>query len=172
MKNVFKIQPGKDEDIRDLVNVDTKAFGKGIDAITLESQINIFPNGLFVVRVGNKLVGMAAFEKHKNKNFPYYCHNVKSTHKNAGELGYISIITLLEKYRGQGLGSLLLKKIENTAKKEGCHTLYCPVNQNHPYKDKGIFKFWEKNGFRIFGEIKWELSKDRIRRAYVFEKRL
>ena len=75
-----------------------------------------------------------------------YCWNVVA----------IDIIWVDEKYRGQGLGSALLREIECTAMEKGCHLVHLDTF------DFQAKEFYEKNGYTVFGSLE-DCPKDHIR---------
>lgn len=66
-----------------------------------------------------------------------YCWNVL----------YIDILWVSEQYRKQGLGSILLKSVEQTAKEKGCYLVHLDTF------DFQAKEFYEKYGYTLFGTI-------------------
>ena len=79
-----------------------------------------------VDKKGNTIAGCLAI---------MYCWNVLA----------IDIIWVDEKYRGQGLGSVLLGEIEREATEKGCHLVHLDTF------DFQAKTFYEKNGYTVFG---------------------
>ncbi len=67
-----------------------------------------------------------------------YCWNVM----------YIDILWVDERYRNTGIGSRLLKDIENTARVKGCYLVHLDTF-DFQAKD-----FYLKYGYEVFGELK------------------
>lgn len=165
------IKQVKREDKIEIVEIDKQAFGdQGISEKTISSQINNFPEGVFVAKENDKIVGVVCCERHEEENFPPYNHDVGKTHSENGVLLYISLITVVEDFRNKNVGSSLLEKVSELGKKLGSLKIYLPVNKKHPYLEKGILNFWQKNGYGIAGETDWEVLPDRVVNAHVLEK--
>lgn len=159
------------KDIPKIVAMDKEAFGEGgISEEMVRSQLEVFPEGIFVACKDNKAVGVVCCERYETKMFPPYNHDVKKTHSPKGSMLYLSVITIAKKFRNQGIGSLLLNKISDFAKKLGIAKIYCPVNKKHPYLKMGVLHFWQKNDYQIVGETRWEVTPGKHLEAYIFEK--
>lgn len=159
------------KDIPKIVAMDKEAFGDGgISEEMVSFQLEVFPEGMLVAHKNNKAVGVVCCERYETKMFPPYNHDVKKTHSPKGSMLYLSVITIAKKFRNQGIGSLLLNKISDLAKKLGIAKIYCPVNKKHPYLKKGVLHFWQKNGYKIVGETSWELSPGKFLGSFVLEK--
>jgi len=160
-------------DILEIEKIDKEAFGKGgITKKMVESQLEVFPDGALVSVIRNQIAGVVFCERHNQQKFPIYIHDVSQTHEDKGKLFYLSVITVRQDFRGKGIGSSLLKAVDELAKKLEVTKIYCPVNKKHPYLKKGVLQFWMKNDFRIVGETKWEVSPDRFLDSFIFEKSL
>lgn len=159
------------DDITEIVDIDNQAFGdQGISKEMIESQIKIFLKGIFIAKENNKIVGVICCEKHEKEKFPPYNHNISETHLKDGILFYLSTITVAEEFRNKGIGSLLLEKVSELGKKLGIQKIYLPVNKKHPYLEKGVLSFWQKNGYEIVGETDWEVSLGKVVSAYILKK--
>lgn len=164
------IEQAKRDDISEIVGLDREAFGEqGISKETIESQFNAFPKGIFVAKKSDKLLGVVCCEKHKKEKFPPYNHNVGKTHSKTGNFIYLSVITIAEEFRNKNIGSLLLEKVSELGNKSGIKKIYLPVNKKHPYLEKGVLGFWQKNCYQIIGETNWEISPDRFIDSYILE---
>ena len=60
---------------------------------------------------------------------------------------YIDILWVAEQYRKQGLGSILLKSVEQTAKEKGCYLVHLDTF------DFQAKEFYEKHGYTLFGTL-------------------
>lgn len=156
--------------IKQIVAIEKETFGNGVNADTLNSLVQAFPEGLILINDDGIVHGYLGWEKHTAKQFPEYNHDVGKTYAPNGSHGYISIITVASQFRDKGLGSNLLKQLETIAKKHKCTSLYCPVNKKHPYLNQGVMHFWEKNGFKVSGETNWEISPGKILPSFIFNK--
>lgn len=165
------IKQAKREDISGIVEIDQQAFGdQGISRETIESQIKIFPEGIFIAKENDKAIGIVCCERHKEEKFPLYNHDVQETHFKNGTILYLSVITVAESFRNKNIGSLILEKASELGKKLGVQKIYLPVNKKHPYLEKGVLSFWQKNGYKIVGETDWEVSQGKIVSVHILEK--
>lgn len=159
--------------IEQIVQIEKGAFGLGgVNRVTIKSILKIFKKGLITITKDNLVIGYLGWEKHLKNKFPPYNHKLEYTNDDLGKFAYVSIITVEKEYRSQGIGTRLLEMLSKRAKEEGCTKLYCPVNQKHPYLKKGVMHFWKKNGFKITGEVRWGLAKDKFIPSYIFTKYL
>lgn len=60
----------------------------------------------------------------------------------------VNVLFVKEEYRGQGLGSLLLKKVEDEAKKNGAKLSHLHTFDFHQAKE-----FYLKHGYEVFGVL-------------------
>jgi len=62
------IERVKHDNISEIVGLDRQAFGnQGISKEMIESQINLFPEGAFVAKENDKIVGIVCCERQKRK---------------------------------------------------------------------------------------------------------
>lgn len=168
---MITIKQAKHDDISEILKLDRQAFGdQGISKETTESQFKVFPEGIFIAKENSEIIGVVCCEKHEKEKFPPYNHDVGETHFKKGAFFYLSVITVAEKFRSKGIGSLLLEKVSELGKKLGMHKIYSPVNKKHPYLEKGVLRFWQKNGYKIVGEIDWEVTLGKIINAHILKK--
>ncbi|MEF9952045.1 MAG: GNAT family N-acetyltransferase [Clostridium sp.] len=69
---------------------------------------------------------------------------------------YIDVLWIDKDYRKQGLGSIILKEVETTAKEKGCYLIHLDTF-DFQAKD-----FYIKNGYKVFGVLD-ECPKDHKR---------
>jgi len=168
---MITIKQAKREDISGIAEMDRQAFGdQGISQETIKSQISIFPKGIFVAKEKDKVIGIVCCERHGEEKFPPYNHNIGDTHSKSGTLLYLSVITVAEKFRNKNIGSLLLEKVSELGRGLSIRKIYLPVNKKHPYLEKGVLHFWRKNGYKISGEVDWEVSMGKVINANILEK--
>jgi len=169
----MKIENATEKDTLQIVELDREAFGNGaITELTANSQLQTFPEGMLTAKENGQVVGVVFCERHSKEKFPFYNHNVLENHNPDGSLLYLSVITVAKKFRNRGIGSKLLDGVGNLAKELEIKKIYCPVNKKHPYLDKGVLHFWQKNGYEITGEISWQFASNRSLEAFNFEKKL
>lgn len=84
----------------------------------------------FIVKENNKILGYIFF-------------------KINGGAAYLYSLIISKKARGKGIGNLLLKKFEETAKKKKCHIAYLETSERHKSID-----FYIKHNYKIEAKIK------------------
>jgi ribosomal protein S18 acetylase RimI-like enzyme len=165
------IERAQRDNILQIIELDRRAFGdQGISKETIESQIEIFPEGIYIAKENNAIVGIVSCERHEKEKFPQYNHDLRKIHSKSGTMLYISVITVLEKFRNKNIGSLLLEKVLTFGKNLGIRKIYLPVNKRHPFLEKGVLRFWQKNSYEIIGETNWEIAAGKLVNVYVLEK--
>ena len=75
---------------------------------------------------------------------------------------------LLQEHRGKGLGGLMLRHIENHARKLGCSTLSLQVNK----QNAGAVAVYRKAGFTVREEIVLDIGNGFVMDDFVMEKML
>jgi len=61
---------------------------------------------------------------------------------------FVNVIFVKEEYRGKGIGSVLLKKVEDEAKKRGAKLAHLQTFDFHKAKE-----FYLKHGYEVFGML-------------------
>jgi len=67
-----------------------------------------------------------------------------------GGAAFLSELIVAKAFRNKGIGSLLIRKFEELAKKKRCHVAYLETSEKH----KEAIKFYKKHGYRIIAELK------------------
>lgn len=90
---------------------------------------------IFVAKVKNEILGYVIFSiKEKENHSMRYRKQLN-----------IEAICVDENYRGNGIGTLLLKHIKNIGKKQDCTDMYLTVNQ----ENESAIKVYERFGFKV-----------------------
>lgn len=66
--------------------------------------------------------------------------------------------------------SKIITAIEDMAKTMGCFTFCIPLSIDHPFIKHDVFGFWEKNGYKNAGTIKWIASPGEKINCYFYKK--
>lgn len=78
---------------------------------------------------------------------------------------FIELLYVAESDRGQGFGSRLLTSVENAAREQGCIGVWL---NSYAFQAP---EFYEKNGYKAFGELASSASRDVAdTRLYLFRK--
>jgi ribosomal protein S18 acetylase RimI-like enzyme len=67
---------------------------------------------------------------------------------NKPEIGFIEFIYLIEKYRGKGIGKILMDFVYSVLKENNCRKIYLNVSE----KNNQAIKFYKKYGFEFTGK--------------------
>ena len=145
----MEIRLAKKSELSEILNLQPEFIDEGCcNGICLDKLENLANKTTFIIEENNKILGYAfrCFEiEAKDKTY------VKKDEKsfNIDEI-YISRI-----YRGKGYGKLLVKHIENFAKKQDCKNLHVvAVSKNY----KELLKFYiDELGFLFFSA--WLIKK-------------
>jgi len=143
------IRKGTEKDFPAILELikELAAFENGLDEVTnslekMQKEKKLFQS--FVAEVNEEIIGFALYF------FAYFTWVDKSL--------YLDDIYVKEAFRGQTIGSKLLRKIFEVAKKENCSRVRWQVlDWNHP-----AIKFYEKSGAKISKE--W-LNCDFVRKS-------
>ncbi len=167
-----KLRLGTVEDVPKIAEIEKKVWGKyAVLEPTLLSLLKVFRRGLSLVEE-KEIIGYCGCEKQPGAVFLLpYNHNVEKTHDPKGSLLYVDIFTVDERFRSKGIGSKLSQQLDNVVVKERCKAIYFPLNKSHPYMQKGVKKFWEKNGYEVLREDKWEIIPGEPKECFVMIKR-
>ena len=90
---------------------------------------------IYIAKSHDKIVGYAIFII-QEKNNPGMRYRKQLS---------IEAICVAEKYRGNGIGTLLLEHIKNVGKEQECTDMYLTVNQ----ENENAIKLYEKFGFKV-----------------------
>lgn len=145
----FKIEKAKENDLEELVKVYLDSY-KGLEeySYTHPDDVRAYmnwlwrrdPEGIFVAKVGNKIVGFVAGDSNWFS---------KREHK---KVGAVHEIAVLPEYRGVGIGKALMETILDYFRKKGLHTAELWVgDENYKaidfyrrlgFKEKGQYNYW------------------------------
>lgn len=74
--------------------------------------------------------------------------------------GFLENVYVEQEYRGQGLGTELVKRVIEEAKKQGCYKLIGTSRNSKPE----VHAFYEQSGFKPHGvEFRMNLKKSKIK---------
>ena len=95
-------------------------------ALSIDNKLKINDNLLFIAIKDNKLIGsiMGGYDGHR---------------------GWIYSLSVDNNHRKKGVGSTLLKYLENELKKRGC----IKINLQILVSNEGVVEFYNKNGYKI-----------------------
>ena len=98
------------------------------------------------------------FIENKNKNLGYLKLNFGNAQTENFKKNYLEIerIYILKDFLGQKIGKILLNKAIEIGREKNLEFLWLGVWE----KNHRAIKFYEKNGFKVFGKHKFVLGKD------------
>ncbi|WP_081712156.1 GNAT family N-acetyltransferase [[Clostridium] dakarense] len=134
-----------------------------VDNKDLTDIVDIYnSNKLFLINhVGNENVTLEWVAREldimKNEGF-YSCKVIqKKSNSTVGLIDfkldketYLSILMINNKYRGNGIGTIIYESLESYIKSFGSTSIRIDVVENY---DKHVFDFWIKNGFKSMENI-------------------
>jgi len=168
----MKIHIANEKDINSMVELDKKCFGTyGSDAGYFLKKLNS-PSGNILVAYDDKgeMVGFSVFEILDKETIPNDFCDLKIKSPIKGKWVHMVAFTTLSKYLNRKKDSELLIKSEQFAKAKGCVESYVPLSKYHPFKKNKVFEFWEENGYRNCGEIKWMAKSDEFIECFFYRK--
>lgn len=121
-------------------------YNQSINSVEKISELakKFSDSAMFVIaKINNDVAGFTAF----------YCNDIKT------KIAYLSMIIIVERYKGKGIGRLLLNNCIDLCNKYEMSKLRLEVNVNN----NTAIKFYLKNGFTHIG------NKDK---SYYFEKNI
>ena len=118
------------DDIEQIEKIEKEAFGKyAATSSTFSPLLELFPKGQWVFENKDEIAAYFFTEKHDfNSPLPYN-HDPTKTHKRNGAFLYVSMFYVQEKYR-KGLGSRMLRKLEEIGREEDCDAIYLILNKD------------------------------------------
>ncbi len=116
-------------DLRDIYLVEIKSFPYPYPMEAFVSFLILFPKYFLVAECDGRVVG--------------YVAGVRETDGS----GHVMSIAVLPNYRGSGVGSALLKALENSFIEDGVQRIYLEVSQNN----KEALRLYRKFGYRLVG---------------------
>jgi ribosomal protein S18 acetylase RimI-like enzyme len=129
------IRKAKEKDIKECVTIEYEAFGENKNIIEhdLTKQIKDGDYIFFVAEIKGKIAGFATAKKHAwNRSV------------------YVERLYIRKKERGKGCGSKLLTRIITVMKNMKMRKVFVDAGA----KNKGVIRFYLKNGFVKAGHIK------------------
>ncbi len=116
-------------DLRDVYLVEVKSFPYPYPLEAFVSFLILYPKYFIVAECGNRVVGYAVGVKESDGS------------------GHVMSIAVLPEYRGRGIGSALLKTLEESLIEDGVQRIYLEVSQNN----KEGLRLYRKFGYRMIG---------------------
>jgi len=169
----MRIRHAKEKDLVRLVEVDKEAYGEyGSNKQYFSKKLNLFPRGVLVIENKRTVTGFIVFETMNKNDMPENFCDMELTEQINGKWMHIPAFTTETNYKDKESDSKLLLAAEKIAKSEGCVEACVPLSKNHPFRDNGVFEFWEINGYKNIGKIKWMFNSNEFIECYFYKKTL
>jgi hypothetical protein len=160
-------------DLDRMVEIDKGAYGKfGASKEHLFKKMSSFPRGVLVIEDKGRITGFIVFEIMKKDDIPENFCDMKLIKSMKGKWMYNIVFTTATNYKDKASDSKLLLAAERIAKEEGCTEACVPLSKEHPYHKNGVFEFYEMNGYKNIGEIKWAPNSREFIECYFYKKDL
>jgi hypothetical protein len=131
-----------------------------------------YPTGVLVVEDNEKISGFMIFQIMNKNDTPENFCEINLTEPITGKWMYNIVFTTATNYKDKKSDSKLLLEAERIAKNEGCLEACVPLSKNHPFGKNGVFEFYEMNGYKKVGEIKWGPNSKEFIECYFYKKKL
>jgi ribosomal protein S18 acetylase RimI-like enzyme len=158
-------------DLDRMMEIDKEAYDKyGASKEYFFKKMSSFPKGVLVIENKGKVTGFIVFEIMKKDDIPENFCDMKLIKSMKGKWMYNIVFTTATNYKDKASDSKLLLAAEKIAKDEGCTEACVPLSKEHPYHKNGVFEFYEMNGYKSIGEIKWTPNSIEFIECYFYRK--
>lgn len=166
------IHEAHSRDIPLLVGLDRAAYGNyGANERYFRQKI-ASPNAKVVVAESDgRVTGFVVFEIMEPGQALDGFSVMSVTKPIAEKWMHIIAFTTATNFKDVLADSELLQAAEKEARSLGCALFCVPLSIDHPYVENDVFGFWEKNGYRNAGTIKWIASPTETIDCYFYMKR-
>ena len=169
----MRIRPATENDLDRISDMDKAAYGEyGSSREYFAKKLAKFPEGTLVAEDKGKVAGVVVFDVIEKGSTPEDFGSIELSEPISGRWMYIVVFTTATNYANKKSDSQFLLAAEKVAKRFGCVEICVPLTKNHPFKGNGVFEFWESNGYRRVGEVKWEPNANESFECYFYKKKL
>ena len=149
-------------DLENLQKISITTFRETFEEVNSEEDMQKYlDENLSLERLKNELENLDSefyFIENENKNLGYLKLNFGNAQTEKVEENYFEIerIYVLKAFLGQKIGQILFDKAIEIGREKNLEYVWLGVwEENHR-----AIKFYEKNGFKVFGKHKFVLGKD------------
>ena len=117
------VRKARDQDISAVVEIDAEAFspyGTAEKPETFQLRLTAFPDGFIILVADNEIAAYGCSEKWLTEREPGLDENPLVTHQPDGRIFCITAMAVKMNYRGRGFGLLILDRLIEIARREGC----------------------------------------------------
>ena len=126
------VRNARDQDISAVAEIDSEAFspyGTAEKPETFQLRLTAFPNGFIILVADNEIAAYGCSEKWLTEREPGLDENSLATHEPDGRIFCITGMAVRLKDRGRGYGLLVLDKLIEIARSEGCRQIVVETTQ-------------------------------------------
>lgn len=165
------IRKARSQDISQLVSIDKAAYGDyGADESYFKQKLASPNTWILVVEEKEKITGFAVIELMKKDQIPADFVDLRLDYPIPNNWLHIIAFTTKTNYIDVDSDSKLVIACEEIAKNIGCNISCVPLSIAHPFANHNVFGFWEKNGYKNAGTIKWVASQKEKIDCYFYKK--
>lgn len=167
----MNIRESQTSDIPHLVTIDRAAYCEyGANERYFQQKITS-PNAKILVTESNgHVTGFVVFEVMEPNQKLDGFSDLKVTKPITEKWMHIIAFTTATNFKDVQVDSALLQAAENKAKNIGVTRFCVPLSIDHPYVKNDVFGFWETNGYRKTGTIKWIATPTETIDCYFYTK--
>lgn len=117
------VRNARDQDVPAVAEIDTEAFapyGTAEKPETFQLRLRAFPDGFIILVADNEIAAYGCSEKWLTERQPSLDENPLASHQPDGRIFCITGMAVKMKYRKRGFGLLILDKLIEIARREGC----------------------------------------------------
>jgi len=117
------VRNARDQDVAAVAEIDAEAFapyGTAEKPETFQLRLKAFPDGFIILVADNEIAAYGCSEKWLTEREPGLDENPLVTHQLDGRIFCITVMAVKTKYRKKGFGLLVLDKLIEIARGEGC----------------------------------------------------
>jgi N-acetylglutamate synthase-like GNAT family acetyltransferase len=139
-KSRIFVRNARDQDIPTVAQIDAEAFPGAAEKLeTFQRRLRAFPDGFPIMVAGNEIAGYGCSEKWLEQHEQGQDENPLASHQPEGRIFCITALAVKKSDRGKGYGLLILDKLIEMARAEGCRKMIVETTQA-----QGLFS---KRGF-------------------------
>lgn len=169
----MKIRHATENDLGMMEKIDKDTYGVyGANREYFAKKLNSFHKGVLVVEDKDRVTGFTIIEILSKNEIPNDFCDLKLSEPINGKWMHVVVFTTSTNYSDKESDTKLLISAEKVGKSKGCIESCVPLSKDHPFRNNGVFEFWETNGYKKVGKIKWVPDKKEFVECYFYKKKL
>ncbi len=138
-KTRILVRNARDQDIPTVAAIDVEAFpGTAEKLETFQRRLRAFPEGFPILVAGNEIAGFGCSEKWLAEHEPRPDDNPLASHQPEGRIFCITALAVKTNDRGKGYGLLILDKLIEMARAEGCRKIIVETTEEGLFLKRGF----------------------------------